>query len=149
MSAVTIPADALVFVGDGQKAIFLRNKGTTEEPDLEVEDVLTDKNPPTRQQGTDKPGRFSDASANHRSSVEPTDWHQLEEDRFAGEVAEALYKAAHKGRYKKLVVVAPPKTLGVLRKEYHKEVSQRIVAEVDKDLTGHPIDKIEDVLLHH
>ncbi len=149
MSHITIPADALVFVGDGKKAIFLRNKGTTEAPDLEVEQVLEDKNPPTHEQGTDRPGRMHDAGPGHKSGVGDTDWHQLEEDRFAGEIADALYKAAHKGQYKNLVVVAPPKTLGTLRKAYHKEVSQRIVEEVDKDLTGHPIDKIEDVLLHH
>ena len=149
MSAITIPADALVFVGDGKKAIFLRNKGTTEEPDLEVENVLQHDNPPTREQGTDRPGRMHDAGPNHKSGAGYTDWHQLEEDRFAGEIADALYKAAHKGDYKNLVIVAPPKTLGVLRKEYHKEVSDRIVAEVHKDLTGHPVDKIEDVLLNH
>ncbi|ESR24168.1 host attachment family protein [Lutibaculum baratangense] len=149
MTATKIPADALVFVGDGRKAIFLRNKGTADAPNLEVENVLEHENPSTREQSTDRPGRLYDAGPGHKSGVGYTDWHQIEEDRFAGEIAQALYKAAHKGRFDKLVVVAPPRTLGVLRKEYHKEVADRIVEEVNKDLTGHPVDKIEDVLLNH
>ena len=45
-----------------------------------------------------------------------------------------------------LIVVAPPKTLGELRKHYHKEVTSRLKGELDKDLTGHPIKDIEKAL---
>ena len=41
--------------------------------------------------------------------------------------------------FEALIIVAPPKTLGEMRKHYHKEVSQRLKGELDKDLTGHPI----------
>ena len=149
MSGITIPADALVFVGDGRKAIFLRNRGTSEDPNLTVEQVMEHENPPTREQGTDRPGRMHDGGPGHKSGVGQTDWHEIEEHRFAGEIAEALYKSAHRGQYKDLIIVAPPRTLGVLRKEYHKEVSARIVGEIDKDLTGHPVDQIESVLRQH
>jgi protein required for attachment to host cells len=76
-------------------------------------------------------------------------WQQFDENRFADDIAAALYKAAHAGRYEKLVVAAPPKTLGELRKAFHKEVSARIVAEVNKDLTGHDVGDIEAVLTAH
>jgi protein required for attachment to host cells len=33
-----------------------------------------------------------------------------------------------------------------LRKHYHKEVSGRLIGELDKDLTGHPVDQIEKIL---
>ena len=46
----------------------------------------------------------------------------------------------------RLVVVAPPHTLGELRKHYHKEVASRIIEEINKDLTGRPIDEIEAAL---
>jgi len=39
-----------------------------------------------------------------------------------------------------------PKTLGVLRKHYHKEVERRIVGELAKDLTGMPVAAIEKAL---
>lgn len=143
MSGVEIPGDALVLVGDGEKALFLRNRGDDRQANLQVERVLEHPDPPTREQGTDRPGRFNDGPTVARSAVEQTDWHQLEKDRFAGEIAEALYKAAHAGRYDKLIVVAPPKVLGALRKAYHKEVSARLLAEVDKDLTNRPPYEIE------
>jgi protein required for attachment to host cells len=78
--------------------------------------------------------------------MEPTDWHLMEKHRFAKDIADRLYVLAHKGKFSKLVVVAPPTTLGDLRKAFHKEVSSRVVAEVDKTLTGHPPDSIEKVL---
>jgi len=43
-------------------------------------------------------------------------------------------------------VIAPPKTLGELRKHYHKEVSSRITGELAKDLTGHPVPDIEKAI---
>lgn len=78
-----------------------------------------------------------------RSAMEQTDWHQLAEDRFAIEVAAKLYKAAHAGRFDKLVVVAPPKALAVLRKEWRKEVASCIVAELAADLTHLPMGDLD------
>src|SRR5579871_709237 len=86
-----LPHDALVFIGDGRKALFLRNAGDEQVPDLRTEQVFADDNPPTREQGTDKPGRsFARANAHRRAGVQQTDWHQLEEQRFAERVAAAL-----------------------------------------------------------
>ena len=44
---------------------------------------------------------------------------------------------------KALVIVAPPRTLAQLRHAFHVDVKKRIIAEVDKDLTKHPISEIE------
>ncbi len=46
-----------------------------------------------------------------------------------------------------LVVVAPPKALGVLRKALHKEVERRIVLTVNKEMTDRPIPDIEELLV--
>ena len=42
-----------------------------------------------------------------------------------------------------LVVVAPPKTLADLRSAFHADVKARVIAEIDKNLTGHSIMQIE------
>jgi len=42
--------------------------------------------------------------------------------------------------------VAPPKVLGELRQKLHKEVASRVVGEVHKTLTGHPVDQIERIV---
>lgn len=146
MSGVRIGHDAWVLVGDGEKALVFRNEGDADYPNLQVVRILEHENPATREQGADAPGRYNDGMGPHRSSVENTDWHRLEKHRFAKEIADALYKAAHAGRYSQLIVAAPPVTLGDLRKVYHKEVANRIVAEIDKTLTGHPPDQIEKIL---
>src|SRR5690242_21889913 len=91
MTKLTIPHDAFVFVGDGGKALFLRNEGDEKFPNLVTERVFADRDPPTHEQGTDAPGRvFPAAHAAGRSAVEPTDWHKIEKDRFAKRVCGAL-----------------------------------------------------------
>jgi protein required for attachment to host cells len=46
-------------------------------------------------------------------------------------------------KVKALVVVAPPRMLADLRVALHSDVKSRIIAEIDKDLTKHPIQEIE------
>jgi protein required for attachment to host cells len=144
MSKLSIPRDALVFVGDGQKALFLRNAGDATLLNLTTAHVLTDENPPTHEQGTDRPGRaFQSADKTKRSGMETTDWHELEKERFARRVALALEQMVRGEKVKAIVVVAPPRTLAELRHAFHADVKNRIVAEIDKDLTKLPVDQIE------
>jgi protein required for attachment to host cells len=138
-----ISHNALVLIGDGQKALFLRNKGTAHQVKLEVEQILQQDNPATREQGTDRPGRSVSSVGTARSAVEEVDWHHIAKERFAGEIAEALYRHAHDNRFDKLVVIAPAKVLGNLRKAFHAEVTDKIVGEIPKELTSHPIPLIE------
>ena len=65
MQKASIPHDALVFVGDGTRAVFFRNRG-----------VHSRIGP-------------------RRSSVEETDWHRIAEDSFAAEIAAALHRLSH------------------------------------------------------
>jgi protein required for attachment to host cells len=46
-------------------------------------------------------------------------------------------------KVKALVVVAPPRTLADLRHAFHAGVKNRIIAEIDRDLTKHPVHEIE------
>jgi protein required for attachment to host cells len=138
-----VPYNSLVLVGDGQKALFLRNRGNAQHIDLIVERVLEQDNPATREQGTDRPGRRSTANLGTRSAMQEVDWHHIAKERFVHEIAEALYRQAHANLFKKLVIVAPPKVLGNLREAFHAEVLHRITAEIPKELTSHPVSEIE------
>lgn len=165
-----VPHNSVVVVADGRKMLFLRNEGDDVYPNLIVETAQEKPNPATRDQATDAAGAarstqsgpgapvVAQNGSNHaqgggaqfapsRGSFEQTDFHQLEEDRFAAEVADMLKKRALKNDFESLIIVAPPKTLGEMRKHYHKEVSQRLSGELDKDLTGHQIADIEKALL--
>lgn len=144
MNKLAIPHDAMVFVGDGRKALFLRNAGDEKFPNLKTERVFVDENPPTHEQGSDRPGRaFKRAGTNLRSGMGDTDWHELEAHRFAHRVASALEQLVRTRNVKALVIAAPPRTLADLRQSFHADVKARILAEIDKDLTKHPVAEIE------
>jgi protein required for attachment to host cells len=144
MNKLEIPHDAFVFVGDGHKALFLRNIGDEKFLNFRTERVFVDYNPPTHEQGSDRPGRaFKRAGTNVRSGVDDTDWHELEQHRFAQQVAGAMERLVREGKVKAFVVVAPPRTLADLRLAFHSDVKGRIIAEIDKDLTKHPVHEIE------
>ena len=147
MSDISIPHDAWVVVADGEKALFMRNEGDGEHLNLEVFREEEIDNPPNREQAANRRGRQSDSTSARRHAYEDTDWKQLGKDRFAKDLAEILYKRAHANKFDKLVVAADPSTLGELRKEFHQAVSERVIAEVAKDLTNHPMDEMEKVLL--
>ncbi len=141
-----IPNDTFVVVADGRKMLFFRNDGDAQHPNLVVERKRVQDNPDNIDQRTDAPGRSFSSVGAGRSAYEETDFHQLEEDRFAAETAELLKKRALNNDFEKLIIVAPPKTLGELRKHYHKEVESRLIGEIDKTLTGHPVEDIESAL---
>lgn len=144
MSKFLIPHDAWVFVGDGKKALFLRNAGDEKFLNLKAERVFAEDNPPSREQGTDHPGRgFKRAGTNQRSSMEETDWHELEKHHFAQRTAAAMEQIVRDRSVKALVIVAPPRTLSDLRQAFHPDVKSRIVAEINKDLTKHTVAEIE------
>jgi protein required for attachment to host cells len=147
MSYIKLEHGIWVLVADGEKALLLKNEGDTKYPNLTVLHEFRGENPPTREQGTDRPGRFNDGLNVHKSAVADTDWHRIAKERFAEEISERLYKLAHRGDFKKIILVAPPVVLGEIRKQLHKEVSDRIAAEVPKTLTNHPVPEIERLLL--
>ena len=141
-----ISHDALVLVADGRKSLFLRNEGDAEFLNLVVEDQRAHADLKDGDLKSDAPGRSFASVGSRRSAIEETDYHQQEEDRFAADTAALLSKRAKANGFEELIIVAPPRTLGELRQHYDKAVEAKIVAEVDKDLVNHPIDKLEGVL---
>lgn len=146
-----VPHDALVVVVDGRKMLFFRNEGDTVYPNLQVAKKLIDKhNPAHHDQATDLAGgsmgtRTSGAQWS-AGNMDEVDFHQLEEDRFAAEAAELLKKRALNHDFESLIIVAPPRTLGEMRKHYHVSVSEKLTGEIAKDLTGHTVPQIEEAL---
>ena len=137
--------DAWVVVADGAKYLILFNRGDGFTLDLQVLAKETQHHDATHEQGTDRPGRFPDP-AGGKSAVRQADWHQMEEAGFAAHLAERLRKDALAGAFDALVLVADPRTLGNLRPKLHEEVKKRIIAEIPKDVTREPVDKIETLL---
>ncbi|CCW19906.1 hypothetical protein EBBID32_42770 [Sphingobium indicum BiD32] len=141
-----IDQDALILVADGRKMLFFRNRGDAAMPSLETEQVEKQDNPADRDQGSDTPGRAFNSIGSHRSAMSETNFHDLEEERFAAQAADILKHRAFANDFEKLIIVAPPGTLGEMRKHYHKEVESRLTGEIAKDLVNHPIAEIERII---
>ena len=146
MIDVKIPAGALVLIADGRQARFLRNKGTPRQVELSLERALEIHNPPTRDQGTDRPGRYMGSDGSNRGAYEQTDWHRLAEEQFAVEIATTLHRMHQARELEDLVVIAPPRMLGSLRAAFHPQVTARVVAEVTKELTSRSLPDLEALL---
>lgn len=140
---IRVPHNAYMVVGDGRKALFLRNEGSLVAPRLKTEQVLLNDNPATREQGSGPPGRSFASVGTRRSAMEQADWHEIGEQRFARTIADALEGLARDRDIPGFVIAAPPRTLAELRRLLDTNVKARIIAEIDKDLTGHPVEDIE------
>lgn len=134
-----------VAVADGEKAVVLQNDDLDLKPSLRVLSVAEIDNPPDRSQSVARPGRMNDGRAGsvRKSAFDETDFHKLAKVRFAKDFAARLNRAAHSDKFDRLIVIAPPATLGELRAEFSADLKSRLAAEIDKDLTKHPIEDIE------
>ncbi len=144
MSELLIRRGEWVVVCDGAKALVLENTGDAKVPNLKTVKVFEQKDLATHDLGTDAPGRaYSPAGHGSRSTVEQTDWHDQAERAFLTHLAQHLDAAIAAGKTKSLIMVAPPRALGMIRPAYSHALKAAVRAEVDKDLVKHPVHQIE------
>lgn len=148
MSDLMIHSGEWVVVCDGAKALVLQNTGDAKFPNLKTLEVFEQKDPATHEQGADKPGRAFSTTGSGRSAVGQTDWHDQSEHAFLTKLARHLDAAVSSGKTKSLIVVAPPRALGMLRPAYSHALKAAVRAEVDKDLVKMPVGEIEKHLTH-
>ncbi len=123
-----LSAGTLVAVVDGEKLALFHNTGH--------QNVVLSPwpTPAITERASGAAGRIS-------SGANPDNDTQAE-DGFAMGVADVLNKMVLEHKVESLLVIAAPKTLGQLRKGWHKETAARVVGEIAKDLTGHSPDQI-------
>jgi len=143
MSKLTIRHGDWVVVCDGKKALVLENAGDEKLLDLRTREVYEHPDPKTHELGTDAPGRSFNSVGSARSAVEQTDWHDQEEQRFLHKLSSHLDAAVLAGKAKSLILVAPPRALGVLRSAFSSHVLGALRAEIDKDFVKLPLHEIE------
>jgi protein required for attachment to host cells len=145
---MALPNRALVLVADGKKMLFLRNEGDQNQIDLRTEAHDQREDRKNSEIKTDAPGAIGQSAGySGRVAYEETDFHQQEEDLWVKDAAEELKKRALRNDFDSLVIIAPPKALGVLRKDLHKEVERRILFTCNKEMTDRPIPEIEKLLV--
>ena len=132
-----LPKGAHVAVADGGKLVMFRNSGDEGAPHLtEVPHDTVDTH--------NKSG-----GQHHISSDGNPGDNRQEEDAFVAGAAAILNKQVLEHKIKALVVIADPKTLGELRKHYHKALSPVLLGEIHKDLTNHSTKDIEKSIAAH
>jgi protein required for attachment to host cells len=147
VSKLKIGSEDWVVICDGRKALILENKGDAEFPNLRMKEVREHDDAPTHLQGADVPGRVHQSLNAARSAMEQTDWHDIAEQRFLTEFVHHLDAALKSSLVKRLVLVASPRALGMLRSAYSPALRRAIAVEIDKDWVGLPIHEIEEKLL--
>ena len=130
---MNLPNGAFVAVVDGEKLNLFRNTGHL--LDIQLQSV----------EAPEIPERLSGAPGRRSSEANPDNDTQAE-DGFAMGVAEALNHMALTNKLEALMVVAAPKTLGQLRKHWHKALEEKLVGEIAKDLTGRPADEVAEAI---
>jgi len=143
MSALLIKHGEWVVVCDGAKALVLENTGDTKFPNLKNVQVIEQKDLPTHLLGAEKPGRTHSSAGPGSSAVTQTDWHDQAEQIFLTHLAERLDAEVTGGKVKSLILVAPPRALGMIRHAYSHALRGAIRTEIDKDLVKHPVHDIE------
>lgn len=129
------PHKAHVALVDGNRFVVLRNTGQIFEPKLEMvaEPELEATNFSAGVRHQDKAGQMRGE----------TDLNELAHGAAA---AEWLNAKAIAGEIDDLIIIADPKTLGEMRRHYHKELQRRLVGELDKAIANEPIPAIEKAL---
>ena len=119
-----LPHGAVIALIDGERFELYRNSGTEAAPELAAMPKVK----------LDEHNKGS-GGRHYSSSGNPTG-HQLDEDAHAAAAAEWLNGEVLGHRIEQLVVFAAPRTLGELRKHYHKMTERALLKEFSKDLVG-------------
>lgn len=139
------PTHTWILVADAGRARIFANHGVGKGLSEVTEGEQVNPLPKTREIGSDKPGRSFDSAGEGRHAMAPrVDWHEQAKEEFARDLANWL-KAAHQANaFDRLILAAPPKTLGDLRAHLDPQVAKQVRAEIDKDLTNHSQDQLEE-----
>jgi protein required for attachment to host cells len=136
-----------VVVADEREADFFDLAGVT--TPLEPRGVLTNEfaGLEDRDLETDKPGRGFNRGAPGRHAMDgerSTKQHEIEQ--FAREVARTLDEARVRREFERLVIVAGPKMLGLIRESLPPPCRSVVAAEVVKDLVHQESEAIREAV---
>ena len=128
------PKHTWIVVADGARARVLLNKGPGKGLEAMQDLVFEGDHSATRDIMADRPGRtFESGDVSRHAKEYSTDPHQQLKRQFVDELCDVLAKRA--GEFDRLVLVAPPEALGLLRKSLPSQIRQKVRHELHKDLT--------------
>jgi hypothetical protein len=135
-----------VFVGDGQKALFLINEGDAMVPNLRCLSSEEHQDPPSREQGSDAPGRAFSSVGEIRSAVANTDWHELEKVLSPFRLPIESTRRRTPGRSRNWSLWRRRKFLAICGASLRKRPRRKSLPRSIRNLTNHTIYEIERLL---
>jgi protein required for attachment to host cells len=141
------PIRTWILIADGGRGRIVENagpgRGVQPANGMEFQAEL----PANRDIVADKPGRSVEAAGYARHSTEePSDPHRELKRRFASKLCGILDQKCSERAFDRLILVAPPATMGDLRAGLSNQLKSRVSAEVVADLTKVPINKLDQHL---
>jgi len=131
------PVVTWIVIADGDQARFYENKGPGQGL-THLKKLDMSQEPLKAQELTsDEAGRTHASSGDGRSAMEPTvDPVAKREDRFTRDLADYLSDRARNDDFDRLILAAAPRALGDLRSHFDKHITEKLTAEIDKDLVN-------------
>jgi protein required for attachment to host cells len=131
------PTTTWIVIADSARARVMQNGG----PDKGVQAVqglmFEGDHSPSSEITADKPGRAFDSVGNARHAMEPSsNPHDELKAQFVRQIVGELEMRVD--AYDRLILVAPPRALGLFRKALPAAVASKVTGELDKDLTHLP-----------
>lgn len=121
-----LPTGTTIAVADGETVRLFHNTGA--KPGVHLVEITAVR-----------------GARHHGGSANP-DRKRLDEDDFAAATAALLNKHSLDGTIKHLVVVSDPKTLGKMRKHFHRDLRGKIIGELAKDFSRRPLEDIASLI---
>jgi len=137
------PTTTWILIADGARARIFANLGPGKGMTLVEGGVLTTDHVPSRELSSDRPGRTFESANVLRHAIDPAqDPHRELKRAFAVRLAALIEERLAESDFDRLVLVAPPVTLGDLRAALSKPARERVSAELDNDLTNTPVEEL-------
>src|SRR5262245_42700681 len=129
-----LPTGTTVVVTDGETVRLFHNVGV--KPGVHLVEITAAPPTPTR----------SGSGARHHTGSGNPDGKRLVEDDFAAATAAFLNKLSLDGTIEHLVVVSDKRTLGEMRKHFHRDLRGKIIGELAKDFSRRPLQDIASLI---
>jgi len=143
MSKFKLKHDEWAVVCDGKKALILSNVEDELFPQLKLVEEHEHEDKPTHELGASVPTRVHESLGAGRSAIEQTDFHAAAEQKFLETIVKRVDGAVRAGKVKRLILVAPPHVLGVIRPMYSPAFRAALKEEIAKDWVKMPVAEIE------
>lgn len=136
-----LPHGTVFAIVDGENFELYRNSGIEADPRLTALDV-----PELEATNFSAGARRLDGPTRHQARTGDGSNDGLDEAAHVAAVTGWLNQQVLSHDIEQLVVVADPRSLGEMRRHYHKQLKDILVAEVPKNLAGRPAQEIVRVL---